>query len=88
MELQAPFIPSVSRYAIPCQPGKRGRKVEKLQTAFSTVALILYGSMDMLSQLVIFHLNARNISNLRCVVIVTFPVVTLKASQRVNRIRR
>ena len=30
MELQALFIPSLSRHAIPCQAGKRGRKVEKL----------------------------------------------------------
>ena len=47
VELQAFFIPSLSRHAIPVQPRVRGQKAEKLQAKLATLSLILYESMEM-----------------------------------------
>ena len=47
VELQALFVPSLSRHAIPVQPRVRGQKAEKAQAKFATLSLILYGSMEM-----------------------------------------
>ena len=47
IELQALFVPWHLRHAIRIQPRVRGQKAEKLQPKLATLALILYGSMDM-----------------------------------------
>ena len=47
IELQALFVPSLSRHAIPVQSRRRGRRAENLQAKFATLSLILYGSMEM-----------------------------------------
>ena len=47
VELQALFVPSLSRNPIPVQPRGRGQKAEKLQAKLATLSLILYGSMEM-----------------------------------------
>ena len=47
VELQALFVPSFSRHAIPVQLRARGQKAEKLQAKCATLSLILYGSAEM-----------------------------------------
>lgn len=46
IELQALFVPSHSRRAVPVQPVVRGQKAGKLQPRLATLSLILYGSME------------------------------------------
>ena len=47
VELQALFIPSLSRHANPVHSTGRGRRAEKLHARSATLSLILYGSTDM-----------------------------------------
>lgn len=47
IELQATFVPSPSRHAIPRQSRNRGRRAAQLQARLPALSIILYGSMHM-----------------------------------------